>query len=221
MTRQFKRVALYCRVSTEGQQTAQQQDELERWAETNGHKIIQTYIDHGISGAKSREQRPQLDLMLKACAAGRHDCVAVWAIDRLGRSLRDLVLTLDELQHCEIAFVSLQQSIDSSSPAGRMMLGIVGSFAEFERAMIRERTIAGLKRARKAGKKLGRPRIPYETRQRARELSAQGMSQSAIARQLMLSRGTVQRVIRDGGHAQAQNASRRKGLMPHVGNSGE
>ena len=197
MTRKFKRVALYCRVSTEGQRTTQQQDELERWAEAHGHTITQTYIDHGISGAKSREQRPQLDLMLKACAAGKHDAVAVWSLDRLGRSLRDLILTLDELQHGETAFVSLQQAIDSSSPAGRMMLGIVGSFAEFERAMIRERTIAGLKRARKAGRKLGRPRVPYEKRQRARELNAQGVSQSAIARELMLSRGTVQRAIRD------------------------
>ena len=197
MTRKFKRVAVYCRVSTPDQQTEQQQDELERWAEAHGHRITRAYIDHGISGAKSRDQRPQLDLMLKECKAGRHDCVAVWALDRVGRSLRDLILTLDELQHGEIAFVSLQQSIDSSSPAGRMMLGIVGSFAEFERAMIRERTIAGLKRARKAGKKLGRPRIPYEKRQRARELSAQGMSQSAIARELTLSRGTVQRAIRD------------------------
>ena len=119
MTRTFKRVALYCRVSTEGQQTTQQQDELERWAEAHGHTITQTYIDHGISGTKSREQRPQLDLMLKSCKAGRHDCVAVWALDRLGRSLCDLVLTLDELHHGEVAFVSLQQSIDSSSPAGR------------------------------------------------------------------------------------------------------
>ena len=197
MTRKFKRVALYCRVSSGGQETAQQQHELERWAEAHGHGITQTYIDHGISGAKSREQRPELDAMLKACAAGKHDAVAVWALDRLGRSLRDLVLTLDELQHREIAFVSLQQSIDSSSPAGRMMLGIVGSFAEFERAMIRERTIAGLKRARRAGKKLGRPRVPYEKRQRARELHAAGVSQSRIARELMLSRGTVQRAIRD------------------------
>ena len=197
MTRKFKRVAVYCRVSTEGQQTQQQQDELERWAEAHGHRITQTYIDHGVSGAKSREQRPQLDSMLKACGAGKHDAVAVWSLDRLGRSLRDLVLTLDELRHREISFVSLQQAIDSSSPAGRMLLGIVGSFAEFERAMIRERTIAGLKRARKAGKKLGRPRVSYEKRQRARELNAQGMSQSAIARELMLSRGTVQRAIRD------------------------
>lgn len=197
VTRKFKRLALYCRVSTSDQQTEQQQDELERWAEAHGHSITQTYIDHGISGAKSREQRPQLDLMLKACAAGKHDAVAVWSIDRLGRSLRDLVLTLDEFRNREIAFAALRQSFDTSSAAGRMMIGVISSFAEYERELIRERTIAGLKRARKAGKKLGRPRVPYEKRQRARELSVQGWSQTAIARELMLSRGTVQRAIRD------------------------
>src|SRR3954454_1888492 len=153
-----RRVALYLRVLTlNGQTTANQRHELEAAAERHGWHVAQVYEDKGISGAKGREQRPALDAMLKAIARREVDMVAAWSVDRLGRSLQDLLHLLNELHAKGVDLYLHQQGLDTSTPSGRAMFQMLGVFAEFERAMIRERVMAGLERARREGTKLGRP----------------------------------------------------------------
>jgi DNA invertase Pin-like site-specific DNA recombinase len=154
-----KRAAIYVRVSTDRQTVENQLRELHRIAERRGWEVVQEYRDAGISGAKGREARPGLDEMLKDAQRRRFDLVMAWAIDRLGRSLIDLLGTIQALEACGVDLYLDQQSIDTTTPAGRLMFQITGAFAEFERSMIRQRVNAGLKRAVEAGKQLGRPRI--------------------------------------------------------------
>jgi DNA invertase Pin-like site-specific DNA recombinase len=117
---------------------------LEAVCEQRGWQVMQVYSDNGVSGAKSRNQRPGLDAMLKDAGRGRFDVVLAWALDRLGRSLIDLLDTLGELDAASVALVLHQQAIDTTTPAGRMFFQVTGAFAEFERGMIRSRVIAGL-----------------------------------------------------------------------------
>jgi DNA invertase Pin-like site-specific DNA recombinase len=149
------RTAIYARVSTTDQTCENQLIELRRYCASRGW-APQEFVDQGVSGAK--ESRPALDALLKDARRRRVDAVVVWRLDRLGRSLRHLILTLDELSALGVAFVSLGEGIDTSTPAGRLQLHILGAIAEFERERIRERILAGLARARKQGKRLGRPR---------------------------------------------------------------
>lgn len=164
------RAALYARVSTTDQQTENQLIELRRYAEARGW-IATEYVDLGTSGSKDR--RPDLDRLMADVAARRIDSVVVWRLDRFGRNLRHLVVTIEELTAAGIAFVSLGESIDTTSPTGRLMLGILGSFAEFERERIRERIGAGLARARRQGTRLGRrrARVPLRDLERTAGLS--------------------------------------------------
>ena len=152
-----KRVALYLRVSTGEQDTANQRRELEAVARRNGWEVVATYEDNGVSGAKSRAQRPGYDALLKAVARKEVGLVAAWSVCRLGRSLRDLVAFMDELQAKGCDLYLHVQGLDTSSPSGRAMFGMLGVFSEFERSMLQERVRAGLARARAAGKRLGRP----------------------------------------------------------------
>ena len=154
-----KRSAIYVRVSTDRQTIENQLRELHRIAEGRGWEVVHEYRDAGISGAKGREDRPGLDEMLKDAQRRRFDVVMAWAIDRLGRSLIDLLGTIQALEACGVDLYLDQQAIDTTTPAGRLMFQITGAFAEFERSMIRQRINAGLKRAVDAGKQLGRPRI--------------------------------------------------------------
>src|SRR4051812_39150375 len=157
-----KRVALYLRVSTTEQTVENQRRELEQVAERRGWTIAAVYEDAGISGAKGRDQRPGFDQMLKDASRRKFDVVMAWAIDRVGRSLHDL---LDTITHLEAVGVDLyldQQNIDTTTPAGKLLFQITGAFAEFERSMIRQRVNAGLARARAQGKRLGRPTIPAD-----------------------------------------------------------
>ncbi len=150
------RVAVYARVSTTDQTCENQLIELRRYCEARGWTIVKEYVDQGVSGAKDR--RPALDqLMMDACYR-KVDMVAVWRLDRFGRSLRHLITTIEELNAAGVSFVSLGENIDTASPTGRLLLGIMGSFAQFERERIRERIHAGLERARRQGQKLGRKR---------------------------------------------------------------
>ena len=151
-----KRAALYLRVSTGEQTTANQRRELKAVAKKRGWDIVAVYEDAGISGAKGRDQRPQFDAMLKDAVRGKYDILAVWAVDRLGRSLQDLVSSLNELHGAGVDLFLHQQAIDTTTPSGRAMFGMLGVFAEFERSMIQERVRAGLARARAQGVTLGR-----------------------------------------------------------------
>jgi DNA invertase Pin-like site-specific DNA recombinase len=182
------RTAIYARVSTLDQHTDNQLQELRRYAQARGWSIHQEYVDSGISGAK--ESRPALDAMIKDARRRRFDTVLVWRLDRLGRNLRHLILLLDDLHALGVAFVSLAEGIDATTPAGKLQLHILGAIAEFERGRIQERVRAGLARARAQGKRLGRPRraplptsLPAGLTVRAAAL-AWGVSKSTAARRL-------------------------------------
>jgi len=153
-----KRAAIYVRVSTDKQTVENQIRELRQIAERRGWEVVEEYRDAGISGAKGRENRRGLDQMLKDASKRRFDVVMAWAIDRLGRSLIDLLSTIQTLEACGVDLYLDQQAIDTTTPAGKLMFQVTGAFAEFERSMIRQRVHVGLKRAVAAGKTLGRPR---------------------------------------------------------------
>ena len=142
------RVALYARVSTDGQSVNAQLAELHEIADRRGWEIAHEYADKGISGAKGRDQRPALDAMLKAATRREFDMVAAWSVDRLGRSLQHLVNGLSDLQAADVGLYLHKQGLDTSTPSGRALFGMLGVFAEFERELIRERVNAGLKHAR-------------------------------------------------------------------------
>jgi DNA invertase Pin-like site-specific DNA recombinase len=187
----MKRVALYLRVSTAKQDTDNQRRELEAVAERSGWEIVRIYEDAGISGAKGREQRPGLDTMMRAVNAKRFDMVMAWSVDRLGRSLTDLLGILQALQDKGIDLFLL----DTSTTAGKAMFQMLGVFAEFERGIIRERVNAGLARARQNGTKLGRRRVKPSVEATIRELRAKGDGILKIARTLGVGTSVVQRVV--------------------------
>jgi DNA invertase Pin-like site-specific DNA recombinase len=161
-----KRAAIYVRVSTDKQTIENQLRELSQIAKRRGWEVVHEYHDAGISGSKGREARPGLDEMLNDAQRRRFDVVMAWAIDRLGRSLIDLLGTIQTLEACRVDLYLDQQSIDTTTPAGRLMFHITGAFAEFERSMIRQRVRAGLKRAVEKGSILGRPKISAELERR-------------------------------------------------------
>ena len=193
----IKRAAIYVRVSTDKQTIENQLRELRWIAEHRGWKIVQEYRDAGISGAKGREARPGLDEMLKDAQRRRFDVVMAWAIDRLGRSLIDLLGTIQALEACGVDLYLDQQALDTTTPAGKLMFQITGAFAEFERSMIRQRVNAGLKRAVEAGKQLGRPRIDLALEKRIQSQLRTGKGMLKIAIELGVGSGTVQRVARE------------------------
>jgi DNA invertase Pin-like site-specific DNA recombinase len=190
-----KMVALYARVSTDGQTTENQLQELRKVAKRNSWQITKEYVDHGISGAKGRDQRPAYDEMLKAVTRKEIDVVVSWSVDRLGRSLQHLIGFLDELQSKKVDLYLHQQGIDTGTPAGKMLFQMLGVFAEFERAMIRERINAGLARARIQGKTLGRPKVSVTVENKIRKLRATGKGIRKIASELKVGVSTVMRVV--------------------------
>lgn len=190
-----KRVAIYARVSTDKQTTAQQLAELRAAAERHNWQIIEEFIDQGFSGAKGRDQRPRLDAMLKAAARREFDVVAAWSVDRLGRSLQHLVALLEEIQAKGVDLYLHQQGLDTATPSGKALFQMCGVFAEFERAMIRERVRAGLRRAQAEGKRLGRPRVSVAVERRIRALRRSGMGMIRIAKAAGCGVSTVQRIV--------------------------
>jgi DNA invertase Pin-like site-specific DNA recombinase len=189
-----KRAAIYVRVSTDKQTVENQVRELHRIAERRGWQIVEEYHDAGISGAKGRDQRPGLDRMLKDASKRRFDVVMAWAIDRLGRSLIDLLGTIQHLEACGVDVYLDQQSIDTTTPAGKLMFQMTGAFAEFERSMIRQRVKAGLKRAVEQGTKLGRPRVSPSIEKRIQTHLRQGKGILKVATELGVGTSTVQRI---------------------------
>ena len=152
-----KRVCLYSRVSTEKQTCENQLIELRQSVERLGYTIVQEYVDHAISGAKGRDERPSLDRMLKDASTKKFEMVMIFDITRLGRSLQHCVETLNYLNSIGVDLFFQKQSIDTSTPVGRLTFSLLASLGEYERELIRERIIAGVNRAKESGKKLGRP----------------------------------------------------------------
>lgn len=190
----MKRVALYLRVST-GEQTIENQErELRAVAERAGWQITAVFADAGISGAKGRDKRPGFDQLLKAATRRQFDMIAAWSVDRLGRSLQDLVGFLSEIQGAGVDLYLHQQAIDTSTPAGRALFQMMGVFAEFERSMIRERVNSGIARAKANGQRFGRPRVELETEEKVRELLRSGVGILKAARLAGVGSGTVQRI---------------------------
>jgi len=150
------RAAIYARVSTFDQEPENQLQELRRYVSARGWTAGAEYVDKGVSGSKDR--RPALDELVRDAKRRKFDVVVCWRLDRLGRNLKHLILLLEELSALGVAFVSLGEGIDCTTPAGRLQLHLLGAIAEFERERIRERVLAGLQRARAQGKRLGRPR---------------------------------------------------------------
>ena len=193
-----KQVALYAWVSTDEQTADNQLQELRVVAGRMDWHIVQEYVDQGISGSKDRHQRPAYDEMCKAITRRDVDMVMAWSVDRLGRSLQQLIRFLSELQAKNIDLYLHQQGIDTSTPAGKAMFQMCGVFAEFEQSMIKERVKTGLARAKSQGKKLGRPRVSASIEQAIRKARQQGKGIKKIAKELNIGVSTVQRVIHTG-----------------------
>jgi DNA invertase Pin-like site-specific DNA recombinase len=209
-----RRVAIYARVSTADGQTCENQiRELEAVAARHGWNVAGVYDDNGITGATPRESRPAMKRLLKAVARREIDMVAAWAVDRLGRSLVDLLGFLNELHAKKIDHYLHQQGLDTSTPAGRAMFQMLGVFAEFERSMVRDRVRSGMERAKatgtKSGKAIGRPAVPAAINQRIRALVlANAGSQREIAAVLNVSRGAVYRVCAELRSARPEGPGR-------------
>src|SRR3984957_770833 len=191
----MKKVAIYLRVSTDSQTTDNQRRELDAVAARCGWQVVKVYEDAGISGAKGRDKRPGLDALMKAVNAKEFDMVATWSVDRLGRSLTDLLGILQGLQDKGVDLFLHQQGLDTSTTAGKAMFQMLGVFAEFERGIIRERVNAGLARARASGIKLGRRPVKPAVEARIRQLRAKGDGILKIGKKLGIGTSVVQRVV--------------------------
>jgi DNA invertase Pin-like site-specific DNA recombinase len=187
------RVALYARVSTINNQDPEMQlAELREYAGRRGLQIVEEFTDQGVSGCK--ESRPALNRLMADACRRRFDAILVWKIDRFGRSLKHLVNALAELAALGVAFISLRDNLDLSTPSGRLMFQIIGAMAEFERALIQERVRAGLRNARAKGRQLGRPRVTVDV-SRLAFLRGQGRSWSEITAEMRIGKGTAQRAL--------------------------
>jgi DNA invertase Pin-like site-specific DNA recombinase len=191
-----KRAALYVRVSTDQQTVANQLHVLTEVAQRSGWTVAHVFADEGISGAKGRDRRPGFDALLKAIARREIDIAAAWSVDRLGRSLPDLVAFLSDIQARGCDLYLHQQAIDTSTPSGRMLFQMLGVFAEFERAIITSRIIAGQARARANGVKFGRPPLAPIHLDKVRKGLVEGRSIRTVAKTAGVSTATVQRIKR-------------------------
>jgi len=190
----INRVAIYARISTtnHGQDVNMQLRELSEYCERRGWTLAAEYVDTGISGTKDR--RPELDRLMADAHKRRFDVIAVWKFDRFARSVSHLLRALDTFRVLGIEFVSLSESLDTATPAGRMVFTVLGAVAELERSLIAERVRAGLRNARAKGKRLGRPRVAVDAAKIGR-LRAQGRSVREIAGELGYSRGLVHKTL--------------------------
>ena len=187
------RIAVYARVSTlNGQNPELQLAEIREYAARRGWTIAGEYVDLGISGSKA--SRPQLDRMIRDAHARRFDAIVVWKLDRLGRSLKHLVTTIEDLAAYGVSFISLRDNLDLSTPSGRLMMHIVAAMAEFERELIRERVTAGIQAARKRGVRIGRPRT-YVSPEKVRAMREEGTPWRTIAKSLHIGTGTACRAL--------------------------
>lgn len=198
MTKQRK-VALYCRVSTDGQTVANQRRELEEVAERHRWQVAEVFVDNGVSGAKGRDKRPGFDRLWRGISRRDFDLVAAWSVDRLGRSMVDLVGFLSELHAKGVDLYLHKQGLDTSTPAGKAMFQMLGVFAEFERSIIQERVKSGMARAKAQGKHVGRPRVLPEVEAAIRVALKEGKVIRKVATEQRVGLGTVQRIKREMG----------------------
>jgi len=189
-----KTAAIYARVSTDKQKVQMQVEELKTYIRKRGFETGQLYIDQGFSGGNL--QRPAFGRMLSDAHKRTFDVLVVWKLDRLSRSLKDLITTLETLGSLGIDFISYDNSLDTSTPTGKLVFHVVGSVAEFERDIIRERVRAGLANARRNGVRLGRPSILAKISGKINILQEQGLSKRAIARKLGVGEATVRRALK-------------------------
>lgn len=190
----MKRAALYARVSTVDQHPETQLSELRQFAANKGFTIVAEYTDHGYSGARAR--RPELDRMMDDARRHRFDVLLVWSCDRLARSTKHLLQTIDELNGFGIQFLSQREAIDTEGPLGRAILVIVSAMAELERCIIIERVRAGMRRARLEGRQIGRARLDVD-RQQVIQDRRSGMSLTQVAKKHGISRATVCRLMKE------------------------
>jgi DNA invertase Pin-like site-specific DNA recombinase len=191
MDKPKKAAAIYARVSTDKQRVDMQLNELRQFAQRSGWTIFQEYIDQHFTGANTN--RPAFLSMMEAARKRKFDVLLVWKLDRLSRSLKDLINTLDELGSCSIDFVSYDNNLDTSTPTGKLVFQIVGAVAEFEKDIIKERVIAGLANARLKGKRLGRPPIPQTIYDKAKKMRSEGLSFRKIGKEIGVNEGTIRK----------------------------
>jgi len=190
----MKRAALYCRVSTVDQHPETQLSELRQFAANKGFQVVGEYIDHGYCGARAR--RPALDRMMDDARRNRLDVLLVWSCDRLARSTKHLLQTIDELNGMGVQFLSQREAIDTEGPLGRAILVIVSAMAELERCIIIERVRAGMRRARLEGRQIGRARLDVNRDQVIRDRRS-GMSLTQVAKKHGISRASVCRLVKE------------------------
>tara|TARA_B110000503_G_scaffold103979_1_gene155183 strand:- start:93 stop:683 length:591 start_codon:yes stop_codon:yes gene_type:complete len=190
------RCVIYTRVSTDNQTTDNQLIELKRVAELKGYTIVDTFTDEGISGSKGREIRTGFDNLIKGAVKKDFDTILVWSVDRLGRSLQDLVSFLNEIHSVGCDLYIHQSGIDTSTPTGKMMFKFIGIFSEFELGMIKERVISGQQRAKSQGKHIGRPTNLNEGISHSiKYMKEQGVGIRKIAKDLGVGVRTVYKVL--------------------------
>lgn len=188
----MKKVAIYGRVSTKDQDPESQLLDLRKYVKLRDWAIYQEYVDRGISGME--ESRPALDRLMKDARKRKFDVLLVWRFDRFARSTKHLVTALEELEGLGIDFCSYQDSIDTSTNHGRLVFTIMGAIAEFERSLIRERVLAGVRRAKENGIRLGRPPLEVNIK-KMKELAFGGNSVRAIAKEMGLSKSLVHKTL--------------------------
>jgi len=184
-----KSVAIYARVSTDRQSTESQLNALREYAGKRAWAISKEYIDEGYTGSNTK--RPAFNEMMADAKKRKFDVLLVYKLDRLSRSLKDLITTLDDLKSIGIDFISYDNGLDTTTPTGRLMFNVVGAVAEFEREIIKERVRAGLENAKRKGKRLGRPPASSALVKEAKRLRSQGMSYRKIGKQLGIPESTV------------------------------
>jgi DNA invertase Pin-like site-specific DNA recombinase len=201
ISRPIRKAARYIRVSRNDQRPALQSDETEDLIVRRGWQLVDTYLDQGVSGASANRQ--ELDRMMAAARRKAFDVLVVWRSDRLFRSLRHMVVTLEELAALGIEYVSVTEPFDTTTPQGRLLIHLVSAFAEFERGVLIERTKAGLAAARRRGVRLGRPRVHLDVF-KARAMRAHGKSLRVVARHFGVGASTLHRILsREPGHLNA------------------
>ena len=188
----LKRVGIYARVSTNRQCPESQLLPLREYATARGFEIVSEYVDV-ISGSK--DSRPELARLMADAAKRRLDAVAVWKFDRFARSTRHLVTALEQFNALGVDFISLSESIDTSTPMGKMVFTVLAAVAELELSLIRERVVMGLQRAKAQGKRLGRPRGSAQDAEIIKQLKSEGLSVRQIAQALQTSKSTVARLL--------------------------
>jgi DNA invertase Pin-like site-specific DNA recombinase len=207
----MKRAGLYCRVSTVDQHPETQLSELRQFAANKGFQVVGEYIDHGYCGARAR--RPELDRMMDDARRHKFDVMLVWSCDRLARSTKHLLQTIDELNGMGVQFLSQREAIDTEGPLGRAILVIVSAIAELERSLIIERVRAGMRRARIEGRQIGRARLDVNREQVIQDRCS-GMSLTQVAKKHGISRASVCRLMKKASTSPDASVSAFKGNMP-------